>query len=96
MIKVAPDFEHTIARAGFSKMSLAEAAGVGTATIYGIVDPAQQPKRRGGVRATTAWKIARAFAEATGITEEEAFQRLFIEEEYVSPVDGRRIEQAAA
>lgn len=96
MIKVAPEFEHTIARAGFSKMSLAEAAGVGTATVYGIADPAQQPKRRGGVRATTAWKIARAFAMATGVDEEEAFKRLFVEEEYVSPVDGRRIELTPA
>lgn len=94
MIKIAPGFEHKIARAGFSKMSLAKAAGVGTATVYGITDPAQQPGRRGGVHLKTAWKIARAYAQATGIADEAAFDQLFVNEEYVSP-DGRHITQTA-
>ncbi len=93
MIKVAPDFEDMIARAGFSKMSLAEAAGVATSTMYGITDPSQQPGRRGGLRKTTAWKIARAYAQATKIKEEEAYNLLFVKEDYISPIDGRHITQ---
>lgn len=92
MIRPAPDFERQIAKAGFSKPELAATAGVSLSGLYAIVDPAQQPKRKGGVRAKTAWAIARAVASKTGKTEDEEYDRLFQEVEAVA-VDGRRINE---
>ncbi|MDP9312661.1 MAG: hypothetical protein M3R24_17540 [Chloroflexota bacterium] len=92
MIRPKPDFETTVARAGFSLRSLAIEAGVSYSTVLGTLR-LNQPQRRGGMLARNAWKLARTVAAKTNETEEQAFARLFVEEEYVSPVDGRRIEQ---
>lgn len=91
MIKPQPDFERKIAQAGISKAELARGSGVGQSTIYGMMRPQQQRGRVGGVYAQNAWKIANYVAEKTSQDAEQVFNRLFVEEEYISPVDGRRI-----
>jgi hypothetical protein len=95
MIKLAPDFERKLAKAGFTKAQLATATGLSLSGIHGLINPAQQPKRRGGIRPVNAWKIAKAVAEKTGETEDAAYAQLFEEVEAVG-ADGRRITQTPA
>ena len=80
-IRVKSDFADTIARAGLTMTGFAEHAGVNRATLYALINPAQHPKRRGGMLRATAWKLAKAYAQAAGIEEEAAFERLLVEED---------------
>jgi hypothetical protein len=84
-IRVRSDFADTIARAGLTMTDFAASAGVNRATLYALINPAQQPRRRGGMLRATAWKLAKAYARATGLEEEAAFAKLLVEEE-VAPV----------
>jgi hypothetical protein len=77
-IKPRPDFDTTLDRAGVSKAALARAAGKSDQTIHAMLNPASLPTRRGGVRSKTAEDLAKAFAELTGCSEEEALRRLFV------------------
>jgi hypothetical protein len=43
-----------------------------------MLNPASQSTRRGGVRSKTAEDLAKAFAELTGCSQEEALRRLFV------------------
>jgi hypothetical protein len=76
-MKPRPDFDTTLDRAGVSKAALARAAGKSDQTIHAMLNPASQSSRRGGVRRTTAEDLAKAFAELTGCSAEEAMRRLF-------------------
>ena len=84
MIKIAPDFEDQIARAGFSKAGLATASGVSVETIHAIINPSIHPERRGGMRRDTAWKLAHAVAAATNQSDKAVFDALFVEETVTS------------
>jgi hypothetical protein len=77
-VKPRPDFDTTLDRAGVSKAALARAAHKSEQTIHAMLNPASQPARRGGVRKSTAEDLARAFAQLTGCSAEEALRRLFI------------------
>jgi hypothetical protein len=77
-IKPRPDFDITLDRAGVSKAALARAAGKSDQTIHAMLNPASLPSRRGGVRRSTAEDLAKAFAELTHCSEEEALRRLFL------------------
>ncbi len=86
-IRIQPDFADKIARAGFTLTDFAEQAQVNRTTIHQLLNPDQYPARRGGMQRITAWKLAKAYARATGIAEQQAFSELIVEE----PID-----QAAA
>ena len=77
-LKVSPTFGRLISRAGFTRVALAGAAGVSTRTIDALANPVAAG-RQGYTRELTAWKIARAYAQATGQTEDTAFEQLFQE-----------------
>ena len=83
-IHVRSDFADTIARAGFTMTGFAERAGVNRATLYALINPAQHPRRRGGMLRATAWKLAKAYAAATGLEEEQAYAKLLDEEQIES------------
>jgi hypothetical protein len=67
-----PDVERKLDRAGLSQAELARQAGL---SIYGIRDKIRKGQR---TRGRNAWEIARVYAKATGISEEEALQALFV------------------
>ena len=77
-VKPRPDFDTTLDRAGVSKAALARAAGKSDQTIHAMLNPASLPTRRGGIRRKTAADLAKAFAELTGCSEEDALRRLFL------------------
>ena len=79
-LRLAENFDMLIARAGLSKLELARRSGVGYATIKALENPAQNPRRRGGMHPTTAWKLAQTYAQVAAIDEETAFARLIVEE----------------
>lgn len=75
--KARAEMGRLIARAGFTQRELAEAAGVSDRTIYDLTSP--PTGREGRTRPSTAWKIARAYAERAGVTDEAAYLALFSE-----------------
>jgi hypothetical protein len=78
--KLNRDAKEIAARAGLSLAEWARRAGVNVSTIKGNINPAQQPKRRGYISSVVTWKLVRAYAGAAGITDEEAYKLLIIEE----------------
>ncbi len=73
----APDY---IARAGLTLKAFAERASIAESTLHALLNPEQHPNRtRGGMHRTTAWKIARTYASAAGVTDEQAYAFLIIE-----------------
>lgn len=77
-IKARPDFGSAIARAGLTRTEVARAAGVSTRTLDSLARPSSYG-REGYTRESTAWKIARGFAQLTTTSVEIAFSKLFIE-----------------
>lgn len=79
-IKARPTFGRVIARAGFTRLAVATAAGVNVRTIDALANPAAA-QRQGYARELTAWKIARGFAQLTSQTDDAAFEALFVADE---------------
>lgn len=79
MLRPAPDFRHRIAKAGLRPKDIIERAPISRATYFGWLNPASQPARRGGIQHVNAWKIARVYAAAAALSEDQAFEALFIE-----------------
>jgi DNA-binding XRE family transcriptional regulator len=77
-IKARPDFSSIIARAGLTRTEVAKAAGVSTRTLDSLARPSGYG-REGFTRESTAWKIARGFAQLTNAATEAAFAQLFLE-----------------
>jgi hypothetical protein len=77
-ITVVADFETLIARAGFTKASLARAAKVNRGVIFRAINPDAYDVGGGALRNTTAWNIAHAYAERAELDRESAFARLFV------------------
>lgn len=84
-LRPAPDFQRRIAQAGLTPKDIIERAPVARATYFGWLNPQTQPTRRGGMRHVNTWKIARVYAAAAGVTEDQAFATLFVE----IPTEGR-------
>lgn len=80
-IAPSPNFEREIARTGINKAELARRAAIAESTLHAIINPSIQPIRKGSVRSSTAWRLARVVAEAAGMTVDEAYAKLFIEVE---------------
>lgn len=79
-IKARSDFGSIIARAGLTRSEVARAAGISVRTLDALARP-EIYDRAGTTRESTAWKIARGFAQVTQQTPETAFTTLFVEEE---------------
>ncbi len=79
-VKAKPDFKSAVAQAGIERPQLASAAGVSTSTIHALAHP-EHKGRTGVVRESTAWKIARGFAQLTSQEPRAAFDALFVESE---------------
>lgn len=75
-ITPAPDFELLIAQAGLTKTELAHRAGITRMTLYRALYP-ERAGVRGTLRATSAWSLARVYAEHAGIELHAAFALLF-------------------
>src|SRR4051794_16008801 len=76
-ITVVAHFETLIAQAGFTKASLARASGITRGVIFRAINP-EPYAVSGGVRETTAWNIAHAYAERAELDRASAFARLFV------------------
>lgn len=77
-VKVRSDFRSAVAQAGIERPQLASAAGVSVSTIHALAHP-EHKGRTGVLRESTAWKIARGFAQLTSQEPRSAFDALFIE-----------------
>ena len=79
-LRLVPDFASRLARLAtpLSLRAFAERAGVSYATVRAAIDPTQQPQRnpQGGIYETTAHKLARAYAQAKGISADQAFDEI--------------------
>jgi hypothetical protein len=78
-IRLSENFEWLLGRAGLSKVALTQAAGVSRLVIFRALKP-QTYAIGGTLRGTTAWKLAKAYAEYTNIELETAFALLFVVE----------------
>lgn len=78
-LQLSPDFPDLVARAGLSQRAFARRAGISFSTIMGLVHPEIHPGRRGGMQRRTAWSLAKAYADLTGIDADSAFQVLIVE-----------------
>jgi DNA-binding XRE family transcriptional regulator len=79
VLRIHPDIAGLLARQGASIADFAERAGVARQTIFALLNPAQHPERRGGMHRTTAWKLARAYAQLTGLSEDAAYAAIIVE-----------------
>lgn len=78
IVKAKPDFKSVVAQAAIERPELAKAAGVSVSTIHALAHP-EHKGRTGVVRESTAWKIARGFAQLTSQEPRSAFDALFVE-----------------
>lgn len=79
--KINPDVPNLSARAGLTLKAFAEHAGIAESTLHALLHPEQHPHRtRGGMRRITAWRLAKAYAQAAGISEDAAYRAIIVEE----------------
>ena len=79
MLRPAENFRDLIARAGLEPKDIIERTPISRSAYFGWLNPATQPNRRGDLRRSKAWGIARVYARAAGVTDDEAFKMLFVE-----------------
>ena len=79
--RLADNVKTTVAKAGLSMARWAELADVGYSTVKALRNSSLPPNRKGGMHEATAWKLARAYAGAAQVDEDEAFRRLIVAEE---------------
>ncbi len=89
-ITVGADFETLIARAGFTKASLARAAKVNCGVIFRALSPNVYAVS-GALRKTTAWNIGQAYAEPIDLDRDRAFVQLFVVTGEQAPVAHRSL-----
>ena len=88
IIAMRPDIKHILARYGIGLREMGRLANVSEATMLIATNYQLDSRRRGGIRETTAWKIANAFSavsqnatkspgQPSALTPEEAWNVLF-------------------
>lgn len=77
IVKARQDFKTVVAQAGLERPELAAAAGVSVSTIHALAHP-EHKGRSGVVRESTAWKIARGYAQLQSMEPRAAFDALFV------------------
>lgn len=78
--RINPNIADMLAREGASIAQFAERAEVARSTIFALIHPEQHPERRGGMYRTTAWKLARAYAGIAGVSEDDAYRAIILED----------------
>lgn len=80
--RLKPAFDDTLAREGYSVRAFARFASVPHQTLFALIHPEYQAKYRslGGMHKRTAWRLAYAFARATGLTDDEAYGAIIVEQ----------------
>jgi LEM-3-like GIY-YIG domain len=81
--RLHPNFREMLIRAGYTLCSFCAEYDLSLAVIRAALHRA---KHKGGLRRTTAWKIARAYAKLTAQSEEAAYQAIIIDP-HSSPLD---------
>lgn len=79
MLRPTAEFERLVARAGLYPKDMIDRAGISRSTYFGWLRPKTQAPRKGNMREATAWKIAKVYAAAAGVSEDDAFAALFAE-----------------
>lgn len=75
------EFVAVLNKAGIRRSDLAREANLSTQTIQRLAKPeSYRNNDRGYVSSVSAWRVARAFGRLAGMTDDEAFAALFIEE----------------
>lgn len=80
VIMLHPDFAIILGRYNIGMNEMAKKAGIARPTLYSLQNPSIHPWRKGGMRPITAWKIVNAFSQETGITPEESWKLLLVED----------------
>ena len=80
--RLNPEIDNLLAKRGLSVRRFAMTYGLSTQTMASLMRPDWQPgeRTRGGMRAVTAWKIAAAYAKVAGVTPEQAYAEIIIED----------------
>lgn len=83
LIRLKPGFDDALARAGYAVRAFARFAEIPHQTLFALIHPEYQSKTRslGGMQKKTAWRLAQAYARATGLTDEQAYTAILDEEE---------------
>jgi hypothetical protein len=81
IIRLKPGFDDTLARAGYAVREFARFAEIPHQTLFALIHPQYQARDRplGGMQKKTAWRLAHAFARATGMSEDEAYSTIIEE-----------------
>ena len=80
--RLNPDFPALLARSrpSYSIRAFCQQYGLSDKTIRAALNPKDYPDRKGGIYPTTARKIARAYSQAAGISEDDAYAQIIIED----------------
>lgn len=78
--KVNAKFPELIGRLGYSLRGFCREFDVPHNTIHSALNPQNYPDRAGGIQARTAFRIARAYAQAASIGEDDAYAQIIVEE----------------
>lgn len=83
--RINPELPEMLARKGYTLRGFCREFHMSYSTIHAALHPEDYTDRIGGVRGTTAWRVARAWAAVTGQSgadgEEAAYGEVIIEEE---------------
>jgi predicted transcriptional regulator len=79
--RLNPNIARMLADLDLTISAYAKRAGVARSTIFALLNPDQHPDRVGGMHPVTASKLSRAYAEAAGITPDQAYALIIVEEE---------------
>jgi hypothetical protein len=80
--RLRSDFDDLLAQRGYSVRSFAKTYGLSHQTLFALLHPEWQPGQRphGGMRKPTAWKLAKAWAQAAGLSPEESYAQIIVED----------------
>jgi hypothetical protein len=78
--KINPNFPDLLGRLGYSLRGFCREFNVPHNTIHSALNPKDYPDRIGSVQPRTAWRIARAYAQAAKIDEQAAYAATIVEE----------------
>lgn len=78
--KPHPNLADKIAAAGYTIRGFSQETDFPAGTLIAILYPESHRARAGGMQARTAYRLARAWAQARGIDEETAFKEIIVED----------------
>jgi hypothetical protein len=90
IIRLKPGFDDVLARAGYGVRGFARFAEMPHQTLFALIHPQYQARYRslGGMQKKTAWRLARAYARAFSIPEEQAYVLIIDEQPFSSVISG--------